>query len=104
LNVSVVLDQAHFDHMTGADRVLQAEVALLFRNQVAGWDTALESEEACRDALHTIKGSARGIGLHALAGACETAEAAPDIDRAAALASVRAALDQALIALKLYAA
>jgi HPt (histidine-containing phosphotransfer) domain-containing protein len=99
-----VLDRAHFDHMTGADRALQTEVAGLFRLQAEGWAAACDSREDWRAAVHTIKGSARGIGLMALAAACETAEAAPDSERATALADVRAALREALAALEQFAA
>lgn len=96
-----VLDRAHFDHMTGADRALQLEVLGLFRMQVAGWDAALAGGD-WRTAAHTLKGSARGIGLHALAQACEAAERAED--PVEALAHVRGALGQALAALDQFAA
>ncbi len=99
-----VLDRAHFDHMTGADRALQAEVAGLFRAQAESWAAACDGAEDWRAAVHTIKGSARGIGLNALAAACEAAESAVDAERSAALAGVRAALDEALAALEQFAA
>lgn len=100
-----VFDKAHFDHMTGADRALQREVIELFRAQVDGWATSMRTDAHWRDAVHTIKGSARGIGLSALAAVCETAERTPEgaaVD--AALAPVRAALADALAALEQYAA
>ncbi len=93
-----VLDRAHFDHMTGADRALQAELIGLFRMQVDGWRAALAQTQGWREAVHTLKGSARGIGLHALAAACEAAEAGSDDARA--LAQVLTALEQALGALE----
>jgi HPt (histidine-containing phosphotransfer) domain-containing protein len=99
-----VFDRAHFDHMTGADRALQAEVLDLFRMQVKAWAASLGQGAAWRDAVHTMKGSARGIGLGNLAAACEAAETAPDAERASALASVRVALDEALVALEQFAA
>jgi HPt (histidine-containing phosphotransfer) domain-containing protein len=52
--------------------------------------------------VHTLKGSARGIGLSALAAACEAAETAEDSE--AALADVRVALGEALTALEQFAA
>ena len=55
-----------------------------------------------REAVHTLKGSARGIGLTALAAACEAAETAEDSE--AGLAAVRAALNEALGALEQFAA
>jgi HPt (histidine-containing phosphotransfer) domain-containing protein len=97
----LVLDRAHFDHMTGADRALQIEVLGLFRIQVEGWGAAMASAD-WREAVHTLKGSARGIGLNALAAACEAAETAEDSE--AALAEVRMALGQALAALEQFAA
>jgi HPt (histidine-containing phosphotransfer) domain-containing protein len=98
----LVLDRAHFDHMTGADRALQIEVLGLFRMQVEGWSAAMASAAGWREAVHTLKGSARGIGLNALAAACEAAETAEDSE--AGLAEVRAALDEALGALEQFAA
>ncbi len=74
----LVLDRAHFDHMTGGDRTLQIEVLELFRGQVANWRAHLASGEGWREAAHTLKGSARGIGLNALAAACEAAETASE--------------------------
>jgi hypothetical protein len=99
-----VLDRVHFDHMTGADRALQAEVIGLFRGQICGWNTVLSAGPGWREAIHTMKGSARGIGLTALAAACEAAETAPDCELQTALARVRAALGEALSALEQFAA
>jgi HPt (histidine-containing phosphotransfer) domain-containing protein len=91
-----ILDRAHFEHMTGGDRALQTEVIGLFRGQAESWRAALAPGADWRDAAHTLKGSARGIGLASLAAACEAAEAAPDGEAAAALARVRAELERAL--------
>jgi hypothetical protein len=99
-----VLDRAHFDHMTGADRALQLEVLDLFRGQVEGWTTAFDAGPGWRDAVHTLKGSARGIGLTALASACEAAERGSDAESAAGILQVRAALAEALAALEQFAA
>ena len=92
----MILDRAHFDHMTGGDVALQAEVLGLFRAQAAGWTQTLASNDNWRDAAHTIKGSARGIGFWALAEACAAAESAEEQGLAAALARVHAALAEAL--------
>lgn len=90
-----VFDRAHFEIMTGGDAALQREVIALFRGQVEDWSTVWASE-SWREAVHTIKGSARGLGLHALAAACEAAEQRPRAreEVAAALADAVAALDQ----------
>ena len=98
----LILDRAHFDHMTGADRALQIEVLGLFRMQVEGWSTAMASAQGWREAVHTLKGSARGIGLSALAAACDAAETAEDSE--AGLAGVHMALNEALCALEQFAA
>jgi hypothetical protein len=100
----LVLDRAHFDHMTGGDRALQLEVLGLFRMQVEGWRAAFEAGPGWRDAIHTMKGSARGIGLMTLAAACEAAESAPDGAQMAPLEQVSAALEEALVALEQFAA
>jgi HPt (histidine-containing phosphotransfer) domain-containing protein len=96
----LMLDRAHFHHMTGGDVALQREVAGLFRDQVAGWDAALAGGADWRAAAHTLKGSARGIGLAKLAAACEAAEAEGE----SALPQLRAALGEALAELEQFAA
>lgn len=98
----LVLDRAHFDAMTGADRALQLEVLCLFRAQAAG--AAFTAGQDWREAVHMLKGSARGIGLGALAAACEAAERAPEDEILAALTAVGDCLDQALSALEQFAA
>ncbi|HVK79840.1 MAG TPA: Hpt domain-containing protein [Verrucomicrobiae bacterium] len=102
--MSTILDRAHFDHMTGAERPLQLEIVDLFRGQVDGWRGAFVSGAGWREAVHTMKGSARGIGLTALAAACEVAESANETERGPALAQVEAALGEALAALEQFAA
>lgn len=94
--MAVVFDRAHFDHMTGADLALQREILDLFQGQAAAWESALAAGQAWRDPVHTLKGSARGIGFLALAEACEMAE--KSAGDAAELAAVRAALKAALSA------
>jgi hypothetical protein len=89
----LVLDRAHFDHMTGADRALQREVLGLFRLQVEGWIGAFTSGEGWREAVHTMKGSA-----------CEAAERVNEAEREAALARVGQALTAALSELEQFAA
>lgn len=101
----VIFDSVHFEHMTGGDRALQVEVIGLFRAQVADWGLLLAPDQPAsvwRGAAHTIKGSARGIGLWVLADTCERAEAASYVSGAevtAALGDINAALAEALEAL-----
>ncbi len=106
--MAAILDTEHFRHMTGDDEALQAEIIMLFRGQAQLWRRLIIPDapvHTWRDAVHTLKGSARGLGLWRLAEACEAAEAAtkscaPDskvICRE--LAGVQAALADALAAL-----
>jgi hypothetical protein len=96
------LDRAHFNHMTGGDLPLQREILALFRGQVDGWMALLVPGEHWRDAAHTLKGSARGIGLAALAEVCEAVETMANDDEASATALLRAALEETLIAVEAY--
>lgn len=102
--MSTILDQAHFDHMTGADRALQLEILGLFKMQVGGWRGSLASGAGWREAVHTMKGSARGIGLMRLAEVCEAAETEDEAGRGATLVRVETALGEALVALEQFAA
>ena len=102
--MTVVLDRAYFAHMTGADRALQGEIVVLFRGQAPEWAGLLAPGAPWRDVAHTIKGTARGIGLMALAEACEAAEGADAGRIETALALLRAALGAALAALEQWAA
>jgi HPt (histidine-containing phosphotransfer) domain-containing protein len=98
-----MLDQSHFAMMTGGDRALQGEVAALFRGQAEAWRAALIADFAeWREAVHKLKGSARGLGFWTLAEACEAAEGAAPDDAPGRLATVRALLDAALDALRTY--
>lgn len=94
--MAAVFDAKHFAHMTGGDAALQGEIIELFRGQVANWSAALaQPAPNWRDIVHTLKGSARGIGLMALAEACERTEAEGETR----LGEVREALAEALAAL-----
>ena len=95
----IVFDRAHFDHMTAGDAGVQSEVAALFCGQAEALAQGCAGE-GWRAAVHTLKGSARGIGLHVLAEACAAAESAPEAERPAALKRVARALAEALVALR----
>lgn len=72
-----VFDQGHFAMMTAEDQSLQVELIQLFRQQAVLWRRLLIPDaptHTWRDAAHTVKGAARGLGLWALAEACENAE------------------------------
>ena len=96
------VDFAYLEAYAGQDMVVVEEVLGLFREQVAIWLRLLDPAtpgDAWRDAAHTIKGAARGIGAEALAEACAAAEMAsngPTGERAVRLDQVRDALDLTL--------
>ena len=94
-------DKAHFAMMTGNDNALQVEIVDIFRTQAALWARQLIPDAPTgiwTDAAHTVKGSARGLGLWRLADACELAER---LGRAGAIEGsvVRAALERVRIEL-----
>ena len=83
------VDFAYLENYAGGDLVVVEEVLALFREQASLWVRLLEPgapSQGWRDAVHTLKGSARGIGANALGDACEAVEraapsaAAPDLD------------------------
>ncbi len=103
------VDISHFHAMTGGDGELQAEIIGLFRQQAEIWARLLIPDapvQTWKDAAHTLKGSARGLGLWPLAQACADAELLASNGQkdgpaiTAGLAKVRAALEEALQALQ----
>ena len=95
--LSGAVDFSVLDRMTGGDDGVAEEVLGLFTEQAAMWSAMLDARiEGWRDAVHTIRGAAMGIGAHALAEACEDAEVAEQTVASAGLDRVRDALDQAL--------
>ncbi len=95
--LSGAVDFSVLDQMTGGDDAVAEEVLGLFTEQAQMWSAMLDARvEGWRDAVHTIRGAAMGIGAHALSEACEDAEMADQAVASAALERVRDALDQAL--------
>lgn len=95
------VDFGHLEVYAGGDLALMEEVLGLFREQASLWVRLLDphaAADAWRDAAHTLKGSARGIGAFALADACEAAElSGPDVgERTVRLDRVKHQLDRAL--------
>lgn len=87
------VDFAYLESYAAGDLGVVQEVLELFRQQASLWAPLLvPGQEGWRDAVHTIKGTARGIGAGALAAACEAAEAEGE----GQLPAVRDALDAAL--------
>ena len=97
------IDLGHLQRMTLGDRGLQREVLELFDRQAGMLIARMReaSPAAVAACAHTLKGSARGIGAFAVAGAAETVELAVSADELApALARLVAAVEatQAIIA------
>jgi hypothetical protein len=73
------------------------EVLQIFREQAAMWSPLLDvSSPGWKDAVHTVKGAAAGIGAKELAEACTVAESGEDGFGVSALSKVRDAMDRAL--------
>jgi len=80
------LDLVHLSKYTFGDRGLEAELLGLFRSQAGVYITRLEAAANAkdwRDAAHSLKGSARGLGAWGLADLAEEVEH-HDFDDAAA--------------------
>jgi HPt (histidine-containing phosphotransfer) domain-containing protein len=103
------VDFAHLERYAGHDQALVDEVLSIFREQAALWLRLLDPRapgEAWRDAAHSLKGSALGVGAFALADECEAAELASganEVERTVALDRIRDALDLALADVAAYA-
>jgi HPt (histidine-containing phosphotransfer) domain-containing protein len=103
------VDFAHLERYAGHDQALVDEVLNIFREQAAMWLRLLEPRapgDAWRDAAHSLKGSALGIGAFALADECEAAEmmsGANEMERTVALDRIKDALDLALADVAAYA-
>ncbi|MCC5996881.1 MAG: Hpt domain-containing protein [Oceanicaulis sp.] len=77
-----VLDRTHLATFTGGDPALEAELFALFEAQIEACigrmsGAAPRDDQAWRDAAHTLKGAARGVGAMALGEACAAAETRP---------------------------
>ena len=69
------VDFAYLEGFAAGDQAVVDEVLELFREQAAMWSRLLHPDQlGWRDAAHTVKGAARGVGAVALADACERAE------------------------------
>jgi HPt (histidine-containing phosphotransfer) domain-containing protein len=91
------VDFAVLNGMTGGDDGINEEVLGLFVQQAGLWSVMLDPKaEGWRDAVHTIRGAAAGIGARDLAAICAEAEGADQTLAAPALERVRDALQAAL--------
>lgn len=91
------VDFSVLEAMTGDDDAINEEVLGLFTEQAALWTPLLDTKaDGWRDAVHTIRGAAAGIGGHDLVAACADAELSEDALAAPAMERVRSALSEAL--------
>ena len=96
-DLSGAVDFAVLEATTGGDDGISEEVLGLFVQQAALWSPMLDArDEGWRDAVHTLRGAAAGIGAGALAVACQTAEAADKASASPLLGRVHDALEMAL--------
>lgn len=96
-DLSGAVDFAVLEHMTGGDDAVSEEALGLFVEQAGMWSAMLDARtDGWRDAVHTIRGAAAGIGAGDLAAACSDAEAAAPEVASVALERVRNALDLSL--------
>jgi HPt (histidine-containing phosphotransfer) domain-containing protein len=94
---SFPLDRAHLSRHTFGDRHLEREVLDLFRTQsliYLGRVKAARSDIEWRDAVHSLKGSARAIGAWRMAEVAERAEAGNPSSRAASIAQIESSLQE----------
>jgi HPt (histidine-containing phosphotransfer) domain-containing protein len=98
-DITGAVDFAYLEGFAAGDSQVIDEVLALFREQAALWTPMLDpSHDGWRDAVHTVKGAARGVGAFTLGDVCEQCEAAT-----ASLQAVRTALDAALMDIAAYA-
>jgi HPt (histidine-containing phosphotransfer) domain-containing protein len=96
-DLSGAVDFAVLERMTAGDDAVTEEVLGLFVQQAAMWSPMLDvREDGWRDAVHTLRGAAAGIGAEHLAGTCGAAETAEKAGAPPLLDRVRDALDAAL--------
>src|SRR3569623_24612 len=99
-DITGAVDFGYLEDYAAGDRGVIEEVLALFREQASIWAPKLDPDgEIWRDAVHTIKGAARGIGAFRLGAACERAE----LQGPSGQGGVRTALDAALFDVAAYA-
>ncbi|MBN8527979.1 MAG: Hpt domain-containing protein [Caulobacterales bacterium] len=96
-DLSGAVDFAVLERMTGGDDGVTEEILGLFAQQAALWSPLLDvREEGWRDAVHTLRGAAAGIGAEDLAATCALAETSEKAEAPPLLDRTRTALDAAL--------
>jgi hypothetical protein len=98
-DITGAVDFPYLEGFAAGDAGVVEEVLNLFREQATIWSRMLEpGDPGWRDAVHTLKGAARGIGANHLGDVCERAEAEGE----GTLSAVHAALDAALLDVAAY--
>lgn len=107
-DITGAVDFPYLESYAAGDAALVEEVLGLFREQVTLWLPLLDptgDAPGWRDAAHTLKGSALGVGAFALAKACGEAEedgVGGLAQRSLQLDRIRTALDAALLDIAAY--
>ena len=107
-DITGAVDFGYLEAYAADDAALVEEVLGLFREQVEMWLRLLDpagDPAAWRDAAHSLKGSALGVGAFTLAQACSVAEQDFDVGtgaRTALMAHIRTAADAALADIAAY--
>lgn len=102
------VDFAHLERYAGQDAALIEEVLGIFREQAEIWIQLLDPDApagAWKDAAHSLKGSALGVGAFEVAKACEAAERNAESDsagRTRLLDAIRDTMDAALADIAAY--
>jgi HPt (histidine-containing phosphotransfer) domain-containing protein len=102
------VDFGHLERYAANDEALVDEVLGIFREQAELWLQLLEPDApagAWKDAAHSLKGSALGVGAFKLAEACEAAEQGSEADpdrRGRLLDAIRDQMDAALADIAAY--
>lgn len=91
------MDFGYLERFAAGDRLLLVEVLTLFCEAAPALDAGLAGDTPSM-ALHTLKGSARGIGADELGDLCEIAE------KGGGTALVRDGLSRTIAAIELYLA
>lgn len=108
-DITGAVDFSHLESFAAGEQGLVDEVLSMFREQADLWVRLLDPngpDNSWRDAAHTLKGSALGVGAFSLARACDAAEAGYAADpgsKAVQLDHIRDALDAALSDIAAYA-
>lgn len=91
------VDVSVLETFTQGDSDLTDEVLSLFQEQARLWSPLLNAADpGWTDAVHSLKGSAAGVGARHLAQACAQAEQADPPAASGRLEAVKDALDAAL--------